>query len=499
MPGFVSNALTFIVPFLLVLTLVVTVHELGHFLAARSFGVAIDRFSIGFGRAIASWRDKQGVEWRIGWIPFGGYVRFSGDENEASVPDEDHLDALRREVIRREGPQGLSRYYYFKPIWQRAVVAAAGPLANFVLAVFLFSLLLFTVGEVVSPPRVAYVEPNSPAAAAGFRPGDLVVKAAGRHIASFEELSQTVALRGGASTDFLVKRAGQDLALTATPAWRLSVDPITGKHRMGWMGVDDAAPPPAKVSAVEPGSPAALGGFRPGDRVLKAAGQNVATFEELARIVAPLGGVATSFLVERQGVQLELTATPAWRSVEDPAPGEPARVGRLGVTSSPSERTLTRVRYNPAEAVVGGVRRTWTTLTTTVYYLGRIATGQVGAEQISGPLGIAKVTGRVAQMSAEGAPNVGVMLLTVGINLLQMAALISVSVGFMNLLPVPILDGGHLLFYAYEAVARRPLTAKLQAAGYRVGLALVLGLMLFATWNDLQQLPVSKLLGHLFS
>jgi regulator of sigma E protease len=253
------------------------------------------------------------------------------------------------------------------------------------------------------------------------------------------------------------------------------------------------------VSAVEPGSPAALAGFRPGDRVLKAAGQDVGVFEDLTHIVTPRGGAPTSFLIERAGVQLELIATPAWRAVDDPGPGAPARVGRLGLASVPVERSLVRVRYNPVEAVGGGVRRTWNTLTTTVYYLGRIVTGQVDAGQISGPLGIAKVTGKVAQISAEGAPSVGAMLLVVGVNLLQMAALISVSVGFMNLLPVPILDGGHLLFYAYEAVARRPLAAKVQAAGYRVGLALVLGLMLFATWNDLQQLPVSKLLGHLLS
>jgi len=157
------------------------------------------------------------------------------------------------------------------------------------------------------------------------------------------------------------------------------------------------------------------------------------------------------------------------------------------------------VRYNPIQALGGGVEQTWKVLTTTIYYLGRIIQGQVSADQISGPLGIAVGTGKVAQASAEGAPNLGAMLTAVTVNLSLLAGLISVSIGFMNLLPIPILDGGHLLFYAYEAVARRPLAAKLQAAGYRVGLALVLGLMLFATWNDLQQLRVFKLLGRLFS
>jgi len=400
-----TTAVTFIVPFLLVLTLVVTVHELGHFLAARSFGVAIDRFSIGFGRAIASWRDRQGVEWRIGWIPFGGYVRFSGDENEASVPDQEGLEALRQEVEQREGAQALGRYYHFKPIWQRAVIAAAGPAANFVLAIMLFALLLATLGEQVTKARVGAVEPGSAAAHAGFRPGDLIVEAAGRPVASFEDLMTTVRIRGGASTDFVVERGGRTVEITATPAWKDVPDRIRGSQR----------------------------------------------------------------------------------------------VGRLGLGASQDPADTVQVRYNPVDAVVGGAKRTWSVLTTTVYYLGRIVQGQVGADQISGPLGIANVTGKVAQFSAEGAPNLGVMLLVVTVNLVQLAALISVSVGFMNLLPIPILDGGHLLFYAYEAVARRPLTARVQAAGYRVGLALVLGLMLFATWNDLQQLRVFKFLGRLFS
>ena len=149
MLNFVHSALTYIIPFLFVLTLVVTVHELGHFLAAKSFGVAIDRFSIGFGRSIAAWTDKAGVQWRIGWAPLGGYVRFSGDENAAIVPDEQDLDALRREIESREGPAAVSRYYQFKPLWQRAVVTAAGPFANFGLAIVLFSVLLlaFEIGR----------------------------------------------------------------------------------------------------------------------------------------------------------------------------------------------------------------------------------------------------------------------------------------------------------------------------------------------------------------
>lgn len=402
---FILTALSFIVPFMLVLGLVVTIHELGHFLAAKSFGVAVDRFSIGFGKAMAAWTDKSGVEWRIGWIPLGGYVRFAGDDNAASVPDGEDLESLRRQIERQEGKAAVARYFHFKPLWQRAIVVAAGPLANFVLAIALFAALLLALGQYVLPARISGVLPNSPAERAGFQSGDLIVAANGRPIKGFDEVAQLVQVRANVPTEFVVERAGRNVSLTATPEWQVRKDQVAGERRQGMLGI-----------------------------------------------------------------------TPA-QTADD----------------------YVHVRYNPIQAVGGGVERTWRTLETTVYYLGRMVTGQVSADQLSGPLGIARISGKVAQVGAEGAPDIGGMILGSGINLLQLAAFVSVSIGFMNLLPVPVLDGGHLLFYAYEAVARRPLAAKVQAAGYRVGLALLLGLMLFATWNDLQQLRVFKILGGVLS
>lgn len=395
----------FVVPFVLVLGLVVTIHELGHFLAAKSFGVAIDRFSIGFGKAIASWTDKSGVEWRIGWIPLGGYVKFSGDDNASSVPDSENLANLRRDIEAQEGHEAVLRYFHFKPLWQRAIVVAAGPLANFALAITLFAALLLAFGQFVLPPKIAAVQPGSPAERAGFLPGDLVLKAEGRPIKGFDELAQLVQVRANVPTDFVVERGGRQVDIVATPEWAVRTDQVAGERRQGMLGLSPAQ----------------------------------------------------------------------------------------------SKADYIHVRYNPIQAVAGGVDRTWRTLETTVYYLGRMVTGQVAADQLSGPLGIARISGKVAQAGAEGAPDVGSMILGGGVNLLQLAAFISVSIGFMNLLPVPVLDGGHLLFYAYEAVARRPVAAKVQAAGYRVGLALLLGLMLFATWNDLQQMRVFKILGGVFS
>ena len=405
MLAFAQTALVYIVPFLLVLTLVVTVHELGHFWAARMFGVAIDRFSIGFGRSIAQWRDKTGVEWRIGWMPLGGYVRFSGDENEASVPDGDDLATMRQQIEAREGASAVSRYYHFKPTWQRAVIAAAGPFANFGLAIALFALLLMFIGETVIPARIDGVTPGGAGDRAGFQRGDVVLEAAGRHIDSFQELQQIVAVRAEAPTQFVVDRGGRKIVLNATPERQVVNDRLGGEQRLGV----------------------------------------------------------------------------------------------LGLRNEPRADDVQQRRYGPLQAIGGGVERTWRVLETTVYYLGRLISGKETADQLGGPLRIAQASGQVAQVGAEGARGFGEVMLGSGVALLGLAAVLSVGIGFMNLLPVPVLDGGHLLFYAYEAIARRPLDHRIQAAGYRVGLALLVGLMLFATWNDLQQLRVFKILGGLLS
>ena len=174
MIGVISQALTYVVPFLLVLTLVVTVHELGHFLTARAFGVKMDRFSIGFGGALLRRTDRHGVEWRLGWLPLGGYVKFSGDLDATGVPDRAGLEALRKAVTAEHGPGAERDYLYFKPLWQRALVVAGGPFANFVLAIFIFTLLFSLVGVELRPARVMQVQPRSPAAQAGFLPGDLI-------------------------------------------------------------------------------------------------------------------------------------------------------------------------------------------------------------------------------------------------------------------------------------------------------------------------------------
>lgn len=399
MPDLVS----WILPFLFVLTLVVTVHELGHYWAARAFGTVIECFSIGFGRPIFKWRDKRDVEWRIGWIPLGGYVRFAGDDNAAStVPDDADLEAMKQKILAHNHPSAVEKFFHFKPVWQRAIITAAGPFANFVLASALFALLLGVFGETRLPPTIATVEAGSPAAAAGFLPGDVVRSVDGREVDSFIDIAQYVAVRADVPITFAIVRDSRPLEIVVRPVMVERTDRVGGRQKLGRLGL---------------GSP----------------------------------------------------------------------------------QDFERVQFGPVEAVVGGVKQTWNVLETTVYYLGRLIRGQVPADQLGGFIGIAKASDEVAKIGAEGAPDPARGLLGSFVALLGLSAILSVSVGFLNLLPIPVLDGGHLLFYAYEAVARRPLAASVQAVGYRLGLALLLGFMLFAVWNDLQRYNVFNFLGGLFS
>ena len=407
MLGIAQIALTYTLPFLAVLTLVITVHEFGHFLVARWCGVACDRFSIGFGRALLSWRGKNGMEWRLGWIPLGGYVRFSGDEDAASVPDAEDLAELKREVLDKEGPQALRRYFHFKPLWQRALVVAAGPVANFILAIAIFSVLALVMGEGKIKPRVGDVAPGSPAAAAGFQSGDLILTADGKPVDGFEALERFVVLRTGEPINFEVQRGPAQVAVIATPI--------------------------RKTATTGP-----------------------------------------------KGCQVGF--------------------GCLGIGPSKVRSDYYVVHYSLAGALGQGVIKTGEILGNTFHYLGRIIGGHESGDQLSGPVGILGVSGQAASMAIHiGPPDFGSVSGRLVEILFSLAGFLSVAVGFANLLPIPVLDGGHLLFYGYEAIARRPLAARVQAAGYRVGFALLVGLMLFVTWNDLQRYRVFHLIGGLFS
>ncbi len=369
----VQGFISVIIPFLIVLTVIVFVHEMGHFLVARWCGVKIDTFAVGFGRRIASFVDKKGTRWQIGWIPLGGFVKFAGDMSASSAPD--------REALAEMSEEESDSAFHKKNVAQRAAVVAGGPAANFLLSILIFAGIVMFVGRVVTAPIVDQVRPNSPAEIAGFAVGDTI-----KSIGSSE----------------------------------------------------------------------------------------IESFNDLQRIVSGSGGQELSFVVDRKGKLVSLRATPQMREVEDGL-GNKIRIGVLGITrNSQNDRVVEKL--GPVAAIGYGVSQSWFVIDRTFSYLGNVFAGREKADQIGGPIRIAQVTGQVASISF--------------VALLNLAAVLSVSIGLINLFPVPMLDGGHLMYYAIEAVRGKPLSERMQDFGMRVGLALVVMLMLFATYNDIRHLSI---------
>jgi regulator of sigma E protease len=393
-----QSILVYPLAFVIVLSIVVFVHEFGHFRVARWCGVAIETFSIGFGKTIFGWRDRKGVQWKVGALPLGGYVKFTDDANAMSTGPIEPIEDP--EELARARARGL---FHAQPLAKRAAVVAAGPLTNFVFSIFAFAAVAFFLGRDITdidriPARVAGVQAQSAASAAGLRAGDVIISADGRAIANFRALQSVIGGAAGRPVVLRVQRGSETLSLTATPTPRPT-----------------------------------------GDNQGHAAGQ-----------------------------------------------------GMLGVTGPlplKSERVV--VHYNPLEAIGVGAQRTWDMVAQTGSYIVDVFRGRASANQIAGPTGIFMFSGEVATSALQApAPDVpGGRIGLLALSLLSLAAVLSVAVGIVNLLPIPILDGGHLLFYAIEALrGGRPLPPAAQEWAYRAGFAVMASLFLFATWNDISRL-----------
>ena len=369
------GVLGYVVPFLFVLTIVVFFHELGHFLVARWNGVKVLTFSLGFGPELIGFNDRHDTRWKISAIPLGGYVKFFGDESEASTPSGEKLTTMTAEE------RAVS--FHHKPVAARAAIVAAGPVANFILAIVIFAGLFTFLGKPSTTARVDTVQADGAAAKAGFQSGDVIIRIDGTAITSFSDMQRIVSTGAGQTMTFVIKRGDAEQTLTATPELKEIKDNFGNVHKLGVLGITRA--------------------------------------------------------------------------------------------SAPGDTTMEKV--DPARAVMLGVKETWFVVDRTIAYIGGIFTGREAADQVGGPIRIAQISGQVA---------------TIGLSaLIHLAAVLSISIGLLNLFPVPLLDGGHLLFYAVEAVRGRPLSERAQEMGFRIGLGLVLMLMVFATYNDILHLATS--------
>jgi regulator of sigma E protease len=365
----------YLIPFIFVLSIVVFFHEFGHFIVARLCGVRVLVFSIGFGPELGGFNDRFGTRWKISAIPLGGYVKFFGDENAASVPETQRLEALDE----RERVQS----FHFQPVRKRAAIVAAGPMANFVLAIAIFAVIFMIYGKQSMSARVDSVQPDSAAAAAGFQTGDVV------------------------------------LAINGKP-------------------IED--------------------------------------FADMQRVVSESAGTSLDVKVDRKGTQLVLKATPALKEIKDNF-GNVQRIGILGISRSMDASDMKFQPVSPPQAVWMGAQETWFVIDRTLSYIGGVIAGREAADQLGGPIRIAQISGQVA---------------TIGfVALIHLAGVLSVSIGLLNLFPIPLLDGGHLLFYSIEAMRGRPLSERAQEVGFRIGLAIVVMLMIFATFNDIVHLATS--------
>jgi len=399
-----------IVSFVALLTIIVFIHEYGHFSVARLLGVRVEVFSIGFGKPLLRWTDRKGTEWRVARWPLGGYVKFFGDLNPASQaapqaqrgPATTQFPSPGHEEEVAEGMTAEERKvcFHFKPVWARALIVAAGPFANFALAVAIFTVMFATLGRVDVAPAVGSVFEDSAAEEAGLMVGDRIISMNGQPVQQFRQLQDQVLSSGGAPLRLVVERGGEEVPVELTPR-RTEREDRYGNMVESWM---------------------------------------------------------------------------------------------LGIAAAPDNYNFRK--YNLIEAFAEGVGELGRILRLTVQIIGRIILGQENADQLGGPVKMAQYAGQSVMSGfdatgADDAPGLWTMLRVSLVDFISLAALVSVSIGFLNLLPVPVLDGGHLMYYAYEAIAGKPLGERAQAIGFRVGIVLLASLMIFVTWNDISNLLTS--------
>ena len=461
----IFEVLISILALLVTLGILVTIHEFGHFWVARRCGVKVLRFSIGFGKAAKTWIGKDGVEYVIAPIPLGGYVKMLGQEDTA-VADSRGLSESQRQ-----------QSFAFKPLWQRMAIVAAGPIANFLLAIFVFWLINISYGISGIAPVVNNVVEGSVAERAGLRAGDEILAVDGQETIIWQQVTLQLLARLGETGEI-----------------NLTVDPANSSQAReiqipidAWMGVETAPNPigdlgiiqfeiPADIAGVVPGGAAEAADLRAGDEIISVNGRSVRGWTHWVELIRSSPELTLNVVVQRAGIYTELVMTPERATLDDGTV-----IGSIGAYVQ--ETTLAellppemhrQLNYNVLSAIQPALIETWNKSLFVLDSVKKMIVGLISVKNINGPITIAQVAGETASYGLDV--------------YLGFLALLSISLGVLNLLPIPVLDGGHLLFYAIEAVIRRPVPERIQAFGLQLGLLLISGIMVLAIYNDVNRL-----------
>ena len=365
--------MNYLIPFIILITIVVFVHEYGHYYFAKKYKVGITDFSIGFGKEIFGWNDKSGTRWKVCWIPLGGYVKFYGDRNV-------FIQSEQLELINKYKPEDREKLFILKPLYQRALIVAAGPIANFILAILIFVIINMISGKDVTPALIEEVQENSPAFVSGLKKNDKILFIDNKKVESILEVSTFISTSTEEIIEFVVLRNDQEISFLVKP------NLVDGKDSLG----------------------------------------------------------------------------------------NSVKKRMIGIKLSPFNNEFQKIPLGPSKAVYYAVKEVWFVTTTSLNYLGKMITGSADSSQLGGPIRIAKITGQVSEYGI--------------IPFFSIMAYISISLGLINLFPIPMLDGGHLMFYSFEKILGRPLSQKTQEGFFRIGLFLLFSLMFFVTFNDLKDL-----------
>ena len=365
--------LSFIIPFIILILVVVFIHEYGHYYFAKKYGVGVTDFSIGFGKEIIGWNDKSGTRWKICWIPLGGYVKFFGDRNVFSQADQE-------ELLKKYKKEDQKKLFVTKPLYQRSLIVAGGPVANFILAVFIFLFIYMFAGKDFTPAVIDEVQKDSPAEIAGMKKNDIIIEIDNTKVVSILDVSKLITMSTSEIVDFKVSRYDQEILLKVKPNLIDTEDNL-------------------------------------GNKIKKR---------------------------------------------------------MIGIKLSPYNNKINHVKLGPGQAIFQSLNEVYFVTISSLKYLGSMFTGSADTSQLGGPIRIAKISGQVAEFGI--------------IPFISMMAYISISLGLINLFPIPMLDGGHLMFYAFEKILGRPLSQKTQEGFFRIGIFLLLSLMFFVTFNDLKDL-----------